>query len=157
MAAPLMDSRFCMRALVVVSVLGFLFSALPAVATRFTIEFYEAYRVMPPPTIKGPTDWDHSYYALIWHTWHWQQILYHLRELPHVFSNTLNNVTWKTGPIPVTRYPGKPRLEFWWLRGRDLGWQAPLVFALLPVAVFAACLRLVNRHLNSRRPATRAV
>jgi hypothetical protein len=162
MAAPLMDSRFWMRALMVVSVLGLLFSALPAVATRFTIEFYEAYRAMPPPSIKGPPDWDHSYYALVWHTWHWQQILYHLRELPHAFSNTLDNVTWKTGPIPVTRFPGKPRLEFWWLRGRDLGWRALLAFALVPVVVCAAGLRLVSRHLDSRhrdsrRPANRTV
>ena len=50
----MMDARFWRRALVVLSILGFLFSALPAVATRFTIEFYDAYKTMPPPTIKGP-------------------------------------------------------------------------------------------------------
>ena len=157
MAAPLMDSRFWMRVLIGASILGFLFSALPAVATRFTVEFYNAYGVMPPPTIKGPPDWDHSYYALIWHTWHWQQILYHLRELPHTFSNTLDHVTRRRGPIPVTRFPGKPRFEFWWLRRRDLGSWAPILFALLPVAAGGAGLRLVNRHLDSRRKADTAV
>jgi hypothetical protein len=156
MAAPLMDSRFFTRALVIASILGFLFSALPAVATRFTIEFYEAYRAMPPPTVKGPPNWDHSYYALIWHTLHWQPILYNLRSLPDALSHTLNHVTNRSGPIPVTAVPGDPRFEFWWLRQRDIGGWAVAVFALLPIASAAAGVRLLNRHLGSRRkpPAT---
>jgi hypothetical protein len=152
MAAPLMDNRFWMRAVIVAGILGFLFSALPAVATRFTVEFYEAYRAMPPPTVKGPPVWDHSYYALIWHTLHWQQILYHLRSIPDAISNTFDHVTNRGGPTPVTRFPGDPRFEFWWLRGRDLGSWALALFALLPVAVAAAGLRLLNRHLDSRKP-----
>jgi hypothetical protein len=151
MAAPLMDSRSWTRALVVASILGFLFSALPAVATRFTIEFYQAYKAMPPPTIKGPPDWDHSYYALAWHTLHWQPILYQLRSLPNAFSNTIDHVTNRLGPRPVTTFLGKPRFEFWWLRRRDLGGWAVTFFALLPVATAAAGLRLLNRHLGPRR------
>ncbi len=150
MAAPLMDARFWRRALVVLSILGFLFSALPAVATRFTVEFYAAYTAMPPPTVKGPPDWDHSYYALIWHTWHWQPILYHLRHLPDAFSNTLDHVTNVLGPTPVNRAPRGPRLEFWWLRARDLGWSAVVLFVLLPLAAAAAGLRLINRQLDAR-------
>jgi hypothetical protein len=151
MAAPLMDSRFFTRALVVASVLGLLFSALPAVATRFTVEFYAAYKAMPPPTSKGPPDWDHSYYALVWHTLHWQPILYHLRSLPDAFSNTIDHVTSRFGPRPVTTFLGKPRFEFWWLRQRDLGGWAVAVFAFLPIATAAAGLRLLKRHLGSRR------
>ena len=66
-----------------VSIFGFFFAALPAVLTRFTILFYTVYRVMPPPSGQSPRNWDHSYYALVWHTLHWQQILYQLRLLPH--------------------------------------------------------------------------
>jgi MFS family permease len=154
MAAPLMDARFWKRALIVLSVLGFLFSALPAVATRFTTEFYAAYTAMPPPSVQGPPVWDHSYYALIWHTLHWQPILYHLRSLPHALSNTLNHVTNVHGPTPVTKAPGDPRLEFWWLRARDLGTQAVVVFALLPVAALAAAVRLLNRYLDARNGST---
>ena len=40
----------------------------------------------------------------IWHTRHWQQILYQLRHLPARLSNTLDHVTTPLGPIPVTRY-----------------------------------------------------
>jgi hypothetical protein len=159
MAAPLMDSRFWTRALVGASILGFLFAALPAVATRFTVEFYRAYQAMPPPTIKGPPDWDHSYYALIWHTWHWQPILYHLRSLPGAISHTFDHVTNRFGPTPVTDFAVKPRFEFWWLRRRDLGSWAVVGFALLPLTSGAAGLRLLNRHLSSRRkpPAPRVV
>ena len=64
------------------SVLGLVFAALPAVLVRFTIIFYAAYASMPPPTVLGPPVWDHSYYALIWHTWHWQPIVYQLRLVP---------------------------------------------------------------------------
>ena len=149
MAAPLMDARFWKRALVVLSVFGFLFAALPAVATRFTVEFYAAYAAMPPPTIQGPPNWDHSYYALIWHTWHWQPILYHLRHLPDAFSNTADHVTNALGPTPVSKAPGLPRLEFWWLRLRDLGWSALVFFALLAAATASAGVRLLNRYLGA--------
>ncbi|MDQ1509629.1 MAG: hypothetical protein QOG50_1473 [Actinomycetota bacterium] len=154
MAAPLMDARFWKRALIGLSILGFLFSALPAVATRFTIEFYDAYRTMPPPTIKGPPVWDHSYYALVWHTLHWQPILYHLRSLPHALANTLDHVTNVNGPTPVTKAPGDPRLEFWWLRVRDLGTGAVVLFALMPLAAAVAGVRLLNRYLDSRQGVT---
>ena len=89
---------------------------------------------MPPPTVKGPPDWDHSYYALLWHTLHWQPILYNLRSLPDALSHTLNHVTYRSGPIPVTDFPGDPRFEFWWLRQRDIGGWAMAFFALLPIA-----------------------
>src|SRR5207249_9123608 len=86
MSAPLMVDRVWRRALAVLTALGFLFAAAPAVLVRYTIEFFAAQRAMPPPNvIQGPTDWDHSYYALIWHTVHWQPILYQLRHLWEAF------------------------------------------------------------------------
>jgi hypothetical protein len=152
MAAPLMGGRGWRRALLALSVLGFFFAALPAVLVRFTLVFYAAFKVMPPPTVQGPPVWDHSYYALVWHTLHWQQILYQLRLLPDALSNSFTHVTTKTGPAPVTAFlAGKDasRLEFWWLRARDLGTTAVVLFALLPIAAAAAGIRTLNRYLES--------
>jgi len=148
MAAPLMDVRGWRRALIVVSVFGFFFAALPAVLMRYTLEFYAAYAVMPPPTVLGPPDWDHSYYALVWHTLHWQQMLYAIRHLPDAISNTFDHVTSPFGPLPVTRNPRLPRFEFWWLRARDVGWGAVLFFITLAVGIAAAGARVLNRYLG---------
>ena len=134
-------------------------AALPAVLVRFTLVFYAAFKVMPPPTVLGPKVWDHSYYALEWHTLHWQQILYQLRLLPDALSNSFTHVTSKTGPAPVTAFlAGKDasRLEFWWLRARDLGTTAVVVFALLPIAAAVAGVRTLNRYLVSAPPASSA-
>ncbi len=158
MAAPLMNVRGWRRALVGLSVLGFVFAALPAVLVRFTLVFYAAFKVMPPPTALGPPVWDHSYYALVWHTRHWQQIGYQLRLLPHALSNSFDHVTSPLGPAPVTAFlsgPKAPRLEFWWLRARDLGTTAVLVFALFPIAATVAGVRTLNRSFESA-PATRS-
>ena len=152
MAAPLMDSRGWRRALIAVSVLGLLFSALPAVLVRYTIIFFAAYKVMPPPTNQGPPVWDHSYYALIWHTLHWQQILYQLRLLPKAFTNSLRHVTNPSGPVGLTRIP-EDRVEFWWLRARDLGTTAVLLFTVAGLAVFAAAVRLFRLYFKTA-PAT---
>ena len=55
---------------------------------------------MPPANLRtGPESWDHSYYALVWHTLHWQPILYQLRSLPDALSNSLDHVTSKSGPL----------------------------------------------------------
>lgn len=148
MAAPLMDSPGWRRALITLSVLGLLFAALPAVFVRFTLEFYAAYRVMPPPTVLGPPVWDHSYYTLIWHTLHWQQMLYVLRSLPDTLANSFHHVTNPHGPTPVTKNPGDPRFEFWWLRACDIGWTAVALFALLPVAAAATGIHAINRYLE---------
>ena len=86
-----------------------LFAALPAVLVRFTPLWYAAYTAMPPPTILGPKVWDHSYYALVWHTWHWQPILYQLRSLPNALSNSCDHVTSPLGPNPLNRR-GDPAL-----------------------------------------------
>jgi hypothetical protein len=151
MAAPLMDSRAWRRALIIVSVFGFFFAALPAVLMRFTLEFYAAYAVMPPPTVLGPPNWDHSYYALVWHTLHWQQILYAIRHLPGAFSNTLNHVTSPFGPLPVTKSPHMPRFEFWWLRARDIGWGTVMFFAVVAVGIVAAGARVLDRYRGTGR------
>lgn len=150
MAAPLVDSRAWRRALGVVSILGLVFAALPAVLVRDTYIFWAAYRVMPPPTVLGPPVWDHSYYALIWHTYHWQPILYQLRLLPKALTNSMNHVTSAHGPRPVNKYPGAPRFEFWWLRARDLGATAVALLALLPVAAIATGMRVFDRYLGER-------
>jgi len=149
MAAPLTDMRGWRRALVVVSGFGLVFAALPAVLVRFTLIFWAAIRVMPPGNVLGPPVWDHSYYALIWHTWHWQQIGYQLRLLPHAFTNSLSHVTNPKGPTPVDRAPGLARFEFWWLRARDLGTTAVLLFAVFPIAAAASGVRALNRYLDS--------
>jgi hypothetical protein len=148
MAAPLMDRPAWRRAVVVVSVLGFFFAALPAVLVRFTLIFYSADKLMPSGPL-GPQVWDHSYYALVWHTLHWQQILYQLRLLPHAFSNSLSHVTSPQGPASVSTFLTTPRLEFWWLRARDLGTAAVLLFVLFPIAVAVAGVRMLNRYLES--------
>ena len=102
-----------------------------------------------------PKVWDHSYYALVWHTLHWQQILYQLRLLPRAFSNSLDHVTSATGPAPVTAFLAgskAPRLEFWWLRGRDLGGTAVFcsLFAMLPLAVVPRrCALAIVRRTGS--------
>jgi hypothetical protein len=153
MAAPLMDSRWWRYAVAGVGVVGFVVAALPAVLVRFTIIFYYAFAAKPPPSVQGPLDWDHSYYALIWHTLHWQPILYQLRALPHAFSNSLDHVTSRYGPPPVTRFPGKPRFELWWLRARDLGTTTVFLFALLPIGAAAAGVRLVRRAPEPASPA----
>ena len=148
MAAPLMDRPAWRRAVVVVSVLGFFFAALPAVLVRFTLVFYSADKLMPSGPL-GPRVWDHSYYALVWHTLHWQQILYQLRLLPHAFSNSLSHVTSPLGPASVSTFLTTPRLEFWWLRARDLGTAAVLLFVLFPIAAAVAGVRMLNRYLDS--------
>jgi hypothetical protein len=145
MAAPLMDARVWRRALVAVSVLGFFFAALPAVLVRFTLIFFAARRGMPVPSDRGPT-WDHSYLALIWHTLHWQQILYQLRLLPNAFVNSVRHVTSPVGPARFTDKPDA-RVEFWWLRARDLGSVAVLCFTLL--SVFAAGVGLLGRYFRT--------
>jgi hypothetical protein len=155
MTAPLMVDRVWRRALVVLTVFGFLFAALPAVLTRYTIEFYAAQRAMPPlNVIQGPTDWDHSYYALIWHTWDWQPIWYQLRHLPDALTNSLRHVTTPLGPNPVNRFgipaaPDKPRLEMWWLRARDLSAGAVLLLALIPLGLIVAGVRALDRSLET--------
>jgi hypothetical protein len=129
-------------------VLGFFFAALPAVLVRYTIVFFAAYKVMPPPTRQGPPVWDHSYYALVWHTLHWQQILYQVRLLPKAFSNSLNHITSPFGPVSVTRAPEK-RFEFWLFRARDLGSTAVLLFSVSALAVFAAGARMLSRYFET--------
>jgi hypothetical protein len=147
MAAPLMDSPHWRRALLAVSVLGLLFAALPAVLVRFTIVWHAAFAAMPPPTIQGPKVWDHSYYALVWHTAHWQQIGYQLRLLSDAWSNSWKHVTSPLGPADVTHTP-RTQFEFWWLRGRDLGGTAVFVFAWAPLIAAATGARLLKRARN---------
>ena len=154
MAAPLMQAQFWRRAVLFVSIFGFFFAALPAVLTRFTILFYTAYRAMPPPSGRGPRNWDHSYYALVWHTLHFQPILYQLRHLPDAFSNSFDHVTTRFGPPGSTRFPGAPRLELWWLRGRDIGSAAAAFFALLPAAVALVGLGILKGYRRSQRELT---
>ncbi len=149
MVAPVIDSRAWRRVLVVLSVLGLLFAALPAVLVRFTLLFYAAFKAMRPPTAQGPPNWDHSYYALVWHTLHWQPILYQLRELPHAIANSFDHVTSAKGPVPVTRSPGKPRIELWWLRARDLGITAVLCFAVFPAVALTAGVRMLRSALRN--------
>jgi hypothetical protein len=143
MAAPLMDSPQWRRALLGASVLGLLFAALPAVLVRFTIVWHAAYAAMPPASPAGPPVWDHSYYALVWHTAHWQQIGYQLRLLSDAWSNSLNHVTSPFGPTGVIKFP-EPRFEIWWLRVRDLGGTAVFVFAWAPVIVAGAGAQLLR-------------
>jgi hypothetical protein len=143
MAAPLMDSRAWRRALLVVSVLGLVFAALPAVLVRFTIVWHAAYAAMPPASPAGPPVWDHSYYALVWHTAHWQQIGYQLRLLSDAWTNSLKHVTSPLGPTGVIKFP-KPQLELWWLRARDLSGTAVFVFAWVPLIVAGTGARLLR-------------
>jgi hypothetical protein len=102
MAAPLMISRLWRRAVLAAGALGLVFSALPAVLIRFTWVFTQAYRVMPPDRPSGgPTNWDHSYYALIWHTWRFNPIVWHMRRIPKTLANTID----ATGRLRAVR-PG---------------------------------------------------
>jgi hypothetical protein len=137
MAAPLMTARPWRRAVLATGALGFLFSALPAVLLRFTYLFQAAYAVMPNGR---PRVWDHSYYALTWHTWHFQPILWQLRHLPRTFANTIDA-------------SGRMRVEFWWLRPSAFGWLPTLCFAVLPIAAAVAGVWLLSRYATARSPA----
>ena len=101
--------------------------------------------------------WDHSYYALVWHTLHFQPILYQLRHLPDAFSNSFDYVTTRVGPPGPTRFPGQPRLELWWLRVRDIGNAAALFFALLPATVAFVGVRMLRSYRRSQRELTTEV
>jgi hypothetical protein len=114
------------------------------VLVRFTIVWHAAYAAMRPPTPAGPKVWDRSYYALVWHTAHWQQIGYQLRLLSDAWSNSLKHVTSPLGPTDVIKFP-KPQLELWWLRARDLSGTAVFVFAWLPLIVAGAGVRLLRK------------
>jgi hypothetical protein len=137
MAAPLMVSRLWRRAVLVAGALGLLFSALPAVLLRFTYLFNAAYAVMPSGR---PPVWDHSYYALTWHTWRFQPILWQLRHLPRAFANTIDA-------------SGRMRVEFWWLRPSAFGWGPTICFAVLPIAAAVAGGWLLSRYAATRSPA----
>jgi hypothetical protein len=141
MAAPLTISRAWRWAVGVAGALGLLFSALPAVLLRFTYLFNAAYSVMPPDRPSGgPTNWDHSYYALIWHTRRFQPILWQLRRLPRTISNTIDG-------------SGRMRVELWWLRPSAFGWPSTLCFALLTIGAAGAGVWMLSRSMTARREA----
>jgi hypothetical protein len=138
MAAPLMISRAWRWAVGVLGALGLVFSALPAVLLRFTYLFSAAYSVMPPDRASGgPTNWDHSYYALIWHTRRFQPILWHLRHIPRTIANTIDA-------------SGKLRVELWWLRPSAFGWGSTVCFAVLPIAAAVAGAWMLSRYPAAR-------
>ena len=110
--------------------------------------WHAAYAAMPPASPAGPPVWDHSYYALVWHTAHWQQIGYQLRLLSDAWTNSLKHVTSPFGPTDVIKFP-KPQLELWWLRARDLSGTAVFVFACVPVIVAASGARLLRKSRDS--------
>jgi hypothetical protein len=133
MAAPLMVSRVWRWAVLVAGAVGLVFSALPAVLIRFTYLFSDAYRVMPPDRPSGgPTNWDHSYYALIWHTWRFNPIVWHVRRIPKTLANTVDA-------------SGRLRVELWWLRPSAYGWGSVLCFAVLPIAAAVVGVVLLAR------------
>ena len=151
MAAPLMNARGWRRALVAVSVLGFFFAAVPAVLVRFTLVFYAAFKVMPPPTTRPEGVGSQLLRAGLAHV--------ALAADPvsaalasRALGNSLNHVTSPLGPAPVTAFlrgPKVPRVEFWWLRARDLGATAVLLFALFPIAAVVVGVRTLNGYLES--------
>jgi hypothetical protein len=49
----------------------------------------------------------------------------------------------------VSTFLTTPRLEFWWLRARDLGAAAVILFALFPIAAAVAGVRALNGYLGS--------
>jgi hypothetical protein len=145
MAAPLMVARLWRRAVLAATAVGLVFSALPAVLLRFTYLFNAAYKVMPPDRPSGgPTNWDHSYYALVWHTWRFQPIAWQLRHIPRTIANTIDA-------------SGKFRVEFWWVRPSAFGWGSVLCFAVLPIAAAAAGVWLLSRSASSRNEAAEPV
>jgi hypothetical protein len=103
------------------------------VLIRFTYLFSDAYRVMPPDRPSGgPTNWDHSYYALIWHTWRFNPIVWHVRRIPKTLANTVDA-------------SGRLRVELWWLRPSAYGWGSVLCFAVLPIAAAVVGVVLLAR------------
>jgi hypothetical protein len=152
MVAPLMNARVWRGVLVGLSAVGFFFAALPAVLLRFTILFQSAYQADPPPTVHGPKNWDHSYYALVWHTWRWQPIRYQLAQLPHVFMNTIGLGKPAVARALVDHHPESARFEFWWLRLHDIGGLAYTVFLLAVVtsALFGIRLLLTYRRIAAQ-------
>ena len=129
MAAPLMDRRAWRRAFVVVSVLGFFFAALPAVLVRFTLVFYSADKA----DASGPRS-DRRFGITATTRSSGTRCTGSRSCIScacclHAFSNSLSHVTSPLGPAPVSTFLTTPRLEFWWLRARDLGTAAVLLFA----------------------------
>jgi hypothetical protein len=138
MAAPLMISKAWRWAVGVLGGLGLLFSALPAVLIRFTYLFNTVYQVMPPDRPSGgPSNWDHSYYALIWHTRRFQPILWHLRHLRRTIENTIHST-------------GKMRVELWWVRPSAFGWGSTLLFAVVPLVAAIGGVWLLRRASKAR-------
>jgi hypothetical protein len=144
MAAPLMISRLWRRAVLAVTAVGLVFAALPAVLVRYTYLFNTAYSVMPPDRPSGgPTDWDHSYYALIWHTWRFQPIRWHLARIPRMFANT--------------RDASGRRFDFWWLRPSAYGWVSVLCFWVIPTVAAVAGIWMLSRSAATRGEAVGAL
>jgi hypothetical protein len=138
MAAPLMITRLWRRAVLAATALGVVFAALPAVLIRFTYLFSTAYAVKPPDRPSGgPTNWDDSYYALIWHTWRFNPIVWHLRRVPKTLANTISG-------------SGQLRVEFWWLRPSAYGWVAVLCFWVLPTVAAVAGIWMLSRYTTVR-------
>jgi hypothetical protein len=151
MAAPLMASIAWRRALAALTVFGFFISALPAVLIRFSLIFLKAARFMPSGNpLHGPPVWDHSYYALIWHTWHWQPILFQIGLIPHAIGNTF----WHAASRPRNPNPPvsarDPRIEFWWLRLHSIGFTAALFFAAWPAIAGVTGLRMLRGARRSQ-------
>ena len=130
-------ASFLIACLLAVTAVGFLFAALPAVLVRFTYLFNTAYAVKPPDRPSGgPTDWDNSYYALIWHTWRFQPIRWHLARIPDMFTNTRN--------------ASGRRFDLWWLRPTAYGWGSVLCFWVLPTVATVAGIWMLRRYRSAR-------
>jgi hypothetical protein len=148
MAAPLMDLRIWRRVLALFTVLGFAFSALPAVLVRFALIFPAALAAFKGPVFRQQ-DWDHSHYALMWHTLHWQPILWQLRLLPHTVANTFGFGD-PAKPLHSNFQPERARFEFWWLRPSTIGWTTWVLYAFVIAAIAYAGFRLVRSSLRAQ-------
>jgi hypothetical protein len=139
MAAPLMDLRIWRRVLAGLTVLGFAFSALPAVLVRFAYIFPAANWLHPLSASNA--------HAELLHTWHWQQIVWQLRLLPHTLANTLGFGD-PPNPLHSIFHPEQARFEFWWLRPSTIGWTTWVVYAAVFSAIAYAGIRLVRSSLR---------
>ena len=147
MAAPADDLGLWRRA-VLLTALGLVFAALPAVLIRFTYLFNTAYLAMPPDRLSGgPSDWDNSYYASCGTRGGSTDGLASA-PIPKTVANTVSG-------------SGQSRVEFWWPRpsatagcgacASGCSRRSPLSRASGCSAATRRALRSPPRHPNPRR------
>ena len=150
MAAPLMDSRAWRRALIVVSVLGFFFAALPAVLMRFTLELVRGVRGDATAHAAGPEGLGPQ--LLRPRVAHAALAANPLRDTD-ICTRSTTSFFFRPrdepvrGPFRSRSRRTRPALRVLVATPCDIGWGAVLFFAAVAVAAVVAGFRTLSRAL----------